>query len=178
MYHRLSEVGLLTEDDPIELIEGELVRMAARNPPHSVAVAVASEVLREVFRLGYHIRGQDALGLGDRSEPEPDIAVVAGSPRDYRVEHPRTAALVVEVADTSLRYDRTRKSSLYARFDLPEFWIINLQERVLEVYREPAEDRTAHYGASYTRRFIVEADGIVAPLAAPNRQVRVGDLLP
>jgi Uma2 family endonuclease len=177
LYQRLGEVGILHEDDHVELIEGELIQMAAKKRPHVLAVAVASDTLRDVFRPSFHVQLQDPLGLGDRSEPEPDIAVIAGRARDYQ-DHPTTAALVVEVADSTLRYDRNRKGSLYARFGIQEFWIINLQERVLEVYREPADDRTARYGARYARQAIVGADGTVSPLAAPDQTVKVADLLP
>lgn len=88
------------------------------------------------------------------------------------------AALVLEVADSSLGYDRNRKGSLYTRAGIPEYWIVNLQERILEVYREPREDRTAVYGASYAHRLIFEPGQSVAPLATPESLVSVEALLP
>jgi Uma2 family endonuclease len=178
LYQRLGEVGIFHEDDPVELIEGQLIRKAPKTPPHSVATGVSSDVLREVFRPGFHVQVHSPLGLGDHSEPEPDLAVVPGSPRDYGDDHPGNAALAVEVAESSLGFDREYKASLYARFNIPEYWIVNLQERILEVHREPAPDRTAVYGASYTRRVIREADASITPLAAPDHPVRVADLLP
>jgi Uma2 family endonuclease len=178
LYAQLREAGILGEDDRVELVEGELVEMAAVGAPHNVAVGLADDVLRETFGRGFHVQVQGPMALGDTSEPEPDVAVIPGNRRDYTHDHPTTAALVIEVADTSLRYDRERKASLYARAGIAEYWIVNLVERVIEVHREPAPDRTAPFGASYTRRMIVEVDGNIAPLAAPDRPVRVSALLP
>jgi len=88
--------------------------------------------LSRIFGDGWDVRGQMPLALGDDSEPEPDVAVVAGSPRDYRDAHPTTAALIVEVADASVAYDRKRKAPLYARAGIPEFWLLVLSEEKLE----------------------------------------------
>lgn len=178
LYGQLRDAGILGEDDRVELIEGELVEMAAKNAPHRVAVGLADDVLRSIFGAGYHVQIQDPLGFGAFSEPEPDAAVIPGDRRDYRDQHPSTAVLVVEVAESSLRYDRERKASLYARMQIPEMWLVNLQERVLEVYREPRADRTAAFGASYSVRLILEPTDTVAPLAAPQTTVAVAALLP
>lgn len=177
-YAQLRDAGILGEDDHVELIEGELIEMAAKKAPHRVAVGLADDVLRTTFGPGFHVQVQDPLGLGARSEPEPDVAVIPGQRRDYLTDHPAMAALVVEVADSSLRYDRERKGSLYARARIPEYWIMNLLERVLEVYRDPRPDRTAVYGASYAQRLILEAGGTITPLAAPTMAVHVAALLP
>ena len=95
---------------------------------------------------------QGPIGLDEESEPEPDVAVVPGGPEDYRNAHPSRPVLTVEVAESSLESDRERKGSLYARANLEDYWVVNLETRVLEVYREPAVDPSAMFGWRYTRR--------------------------
>jgi Uma2 family endonuclease len=94
------------------------------------------------------VRIQLPLALSEYDEPFPDLAVVSGSPRDYLAQHPTSALLVVEVSEASLKTDREVKGSLYASAGIPEYWILNLRERVLEVYREPTADARAVYGAA------------------------------
>ncbi len=172
-FERASEVGLFRPDERLELIEGEIVsKMAPQKSPHSAGISAAEEALRRIVPQGHYIRVQMPLALGDFSEPEPDVAVVVGSFRDYVDQHPTTAVLVVEVADTTLAYDRTTKAALYARAGIPEYWIVNLQDRVVEVHREPAamaEQPLGHHYRSITRRAPGES---VAP------GVQVDDLLP
>jgi Uma2 family endonuclease len=172
-YHRAAEAGVFGPEERLELINGEVYAMSPHRGPHATGVTLAQTVLLDVFRAGWVVRVQLPLGLGEPSEPEPDVAVVSGKPRDYRDRHPVTAALVVEVAETSLVFDRTTKLAVYARAGLPEYWIVNLADRVLEVYRDPDPAReayrsTARYG---------EAD-TVSPLAATGASVVVGELLP
>lgn len=147
-------------------------------PPHAVAVALVNEVLTRKLLEGLHVRVQLPLALGDFDEPFPDLAIVQGSPRDYLQEHPTTALLVVEVLETSLRADRETKGSLYAHVGIPEYWIVNLKERVLEVYREPAPDSKAVYGASYRQKMTLQAGDMVQPLFLPTATIEVGSLLP
>jgi Uma2 family endonuclease len=111
------------------------------------------------------------LALDDTSEPEPDVAVVPGKARDYTFAHPTTAALVVEVADTSLALDRKTKQAVYARNGIPEYWVVNLQDHCLEVYRGPQGDQ-------YQFRTVLRHGETVAPLANPDRAIAVADLLP
>jgi Uma2 family endonuclease len=140
-YHRVAETGVFGPDERLELIEGEIFRMPAMNGPHATASTLTESALREVFAAGYVVRVQKPLAVSDESEPEPDVAVVRGSVRDYARLHPSTAVLVAEAANSSLRFDRTRKEPLYARAGIPEYWILNLIERVLEVCHDP--DRAA-----------------------------------
>lgn len=170
-YERLVEVGVLGEDDHVQLIEGEIVEMTPQNAPHMVAVHLVADALRSTFGPGFSIRVQGPLALGIDSEPEPDVAVVRGSFRDYRDRHPTTAVLVVEVADSTWRFDRERKSRAYARAGIHEYWIVNLETRTLEVYRDPAGDR---YG---TER-VLQPEEEVSPVARPDARIRVADLLP
>ena len=138
----------------------------------------SSGSLRAAFGAGWHPRLHAPLALDEDSEPEPDVAVVAGAPRDYVRAHPSTAALVVEVADSSVRLDRRLKSGLYARAGLQEYWIVNLVGGVLEVHREPQPAADALSGWGYRSVEILRSPATVIPLAAPGAQIPVADLLP
>ena len=118
------------------------------------------------------------LALDDASEPEPDVAVVSGEPAAYRAAHPGTAALVVEVADSSLRLDRRLKAALYARNRLQEYWIVNLADATLEVARDPRPTPEAPESWRYAVVEVLRASARVSPLGAPGSVVAVSDLLP
>ena len=177
-YHRLAEVGVLRDDEPVELLGGRLIVAEPKGTGHSVAVHLAAQALARAFGAGWTVRVQDAIALDDESEPEPDVAVALGATRDYLAEHPVRPALVVEVAETSLAFDRAHKGSLYARAGLPDYWIVNLVERVVEVHRTPAPAATAPFGWAYREIERVEAGATIVPLALPGARVRVDDLLP
>jgi Uma2 family endonuclease len=132
--------GLL-EGQRVELIEGDVIDMPAFSSQHATAVTLITNTLYEIFGKGWVVRVQNPLNLGIHSEPHPDIAVVAGKARDFKEEHPTIATLIVEIADSSLAYDRSRKAALYAESQIQEYWIVNLQERLLEVYRHPRKRR-------------------------------------
>lgn len=174
-YHKLAELGILREDERVELIEGEIIKMAPASPEHVAETHSLYDRLRRLFGKSYTVRLQAPLALGD-SEPEPDLAVVQGAAKDYLHAHPTHAVLVVEVAQTSLQYDREVKSSLYAKAGIPEYWIINLQSRQLEVYRDPAESPEARYGYQYQTQFSLTSKDTIAPLARPERAIRVARL--
>jgi Uma2 family endonuclease len=135
-YLGLVEAGVLGEDDRVELLEGVIVAMAPQNPPHAAGVARADHALRKAIGERAHVRPQLSLVLR-RSVPEPDLAVVPGAVDDYERAHPTTALLVVEVADTSLKQDRLSKAAIYAAAGIPEYWIVNLRDEVVEVMRDP-----------------------------------------
>ena len=118
------------------------------------------------------------VALDDESEPEPDVAAARGSFRDYSHAHPSRPALLVEIADSSLSFDRADKGSLYARARVPEYWIVNLVERVLEVHRESGPDARAVYGWAYHHAERLGPEEHVTPLVAPSSRIRVADLLP
>jgi len=174
-YEKAIAAEIFHEDERLELIGGRLIVGEPQNSPHSMAIELAQEALRSVFGRGWRIRVQLPLALGEWSEPEPDVAVVAGQPRDSHNSHPSTAALVVEVADSSLRLDRRLKASVYAEAGLPEYWIVNLVDRAVEIHREPflEGDRFAYRSVRIAR-----PGDIVAPLAAPDARIPVTDLLP
>jgi Uma2 family endonuclease len=137
-YHAMAELGILTEDDPVELLEGWLVQKMTNNPPHTVATQLMQEALRSLLPTGWFIAGQALVTTVD-SEPEPDLALVRGQIRDYLDRHPgsRDVALVIEVADSSLAQDQGIKKRLYARSEFPVYWVVNLVDRRIEVYTEP-----------------------------------------
>ena len=167
----MVDAGILGPSDRVELLQGEIVEWSPENSRHATGVDLAAEVLRAAFGSRFTIRVQHPIALSGDSEPEPDIAVVAGSPRDYAQAHPTTAVLIVEVADSSLVYDRRRKAGVYAAAGIGEYWISNLLESRLEVHREPE-------GGSYRSVAVLEPSGAIEPLAAPGQVIRVSDLLP
>ena len=114
-YERMTEAGVLAENDRVELIGGEILAVTPQKSPHATAVSLANEALRRVLGPDMFIRVQLPLAMGDDSEPEPDITVVGGSIRDYRDAHPESAVLVIEISDSTLAFDRQVKGSLYAR---------------------------------------------------------------
>jgi Uma2 family endonuclease len=177
-YDRLVECGILHEDERVELIGGRLVVAEPKGSPHATAVTLTREALRVAFGSGFTVREQNPLALDEESEPEPDVVVVPGHPRDYRAEHPSRPVLVVEVAESSLVFDRRHKGSLYARAGVTDYWIVNLVERVLEVYRRPAPDPSADFGWRYLDVERFGAGATVAPLGRPEALVAVADLLP
>src|ERR1051325_11287237 len=147
-YGRLVELGVFGSE-LIELIGGQLVVAEPQGPRHATAIGVVGAVINAALPRGWLVRMQARISLDDESEPEPDIAVVAGSHLDYRVAHPKRAALVVEVADVSLGFDRQLKAGIYARGGVNDYWIVNLVDRVLEVYRDPMPHPAAPCGWQY-----------------------------
>ena len=179
-YERATELGLLGPDDRVELIEGEIVQKMPQNSPHSTAVSLAQDALRLAFPTGHVVRSQLPLSIGGLSQPEPDIAVVVGSVRDYRNRQPdaEDAVLIVEVSDSTLLPDQTTKAALYARAGIEEYWIVNLPDGILEVHRRPAPQDGAPLGHAYQEITRLAQTESVAPLAAPASFIAVADLLP
>jgi hypothetical protein len=158
-------------------MNGELYELTV-NPPHDTGVYETFTTLWRGFGAGYAVRPRMALDLGRRYQPLPDVAVVVGAGRDYAAQHPKTAALLVEVADSSLRRDRTIKAHRYARAGIADYWTVNLVDRRLEVYRNPQPDPARPGRFRYVDVTIIPAAGHVSPLAKPQAQVAVADLLP
>ena len=177
-YRRLGDLGIIREDEPVELIGGQLVVAEPKNTPHAAAVALVADALRLAFGTGWLIRQQDPIAIEPDSEPEPDLSVVRGHPRDYLADHPARPVLVVEVAESSLRFDRRDKGSLYAKAGLSDYWILNLRDRRLEVYRHPAADDAAPFGWRYLDVKAFAAGARVTPLALPDVSIAIADILP
>jgi Uma2 family endonuclease len=176
-YYKMGEAGLF-DSTHTELIEGQVIEMSPIGSRHRTAVVLVAEALRQIFMAGYFIQVQGPLDLGQTSEPEPDVAVISGKPRDYKDAHPTTAVLVVEVADTSLTYDRTIKASLYAKAGIPDYWLLNLNDRRLEIRRNPVPDQSQALGFGYADIMILAETDSVEPLRAPGAAIAVADLLP
>ena len=177
---RLMRSGIINEGSRVQLIEGELVEFDVQGTPHATSVGLAQDALTALFGSGYVVRVQLPLAVGEYSLPEPDLVVARGTRRDYFEEHPTVANVVVvlEIADSTLPFDQGEKASMYARGGLQDLWILNLVHRQLEVYRDPQPDASARFGWHYRTKLIIASDGEVAPLAAPDRAVRLTDLVP
>jgi Uma2 family endonuclease len=177
-YEQLVEKGVFTPGDRVELIDGLLVVAEPQSSAHYTAIKLVERALARAFGEGWTIRSQGPIALDDASEPEPDVAVVRGDIRAYAEAHPADPVLVVEVAITSLAFDREHKSSLYARAGRPEYWVVNLVDRVLEVRRDPAPAAGTPYGWDYRVVDVLGPDGGTSPLTAPGARIAVADLLP
>ena len=177
-YDRLIDRGFLDEDDPIELLDGLLLVKESQHSPHRTAVLLVAKAVERAFGDGWFVQTQSPIVVGDRSEPEPDVCVIAGSRRDYVDAHPTRPALVVEVAQSGRRIARGRKALVYARGRIADYWIVNLVDRVLEVHRQPARPGPARRRWGYAAIHTLQADANIAPLAAPSATIRVADLLP
>ena len=177
-YDRLIEVGIFGPDDRVELLDGLLVVREPQGQRHATAVGLVRAALERAFGRAFHLREEKPIALDDRSEPEPDIAVVRGRLRDYASAHPSQPVLVVEVADSSLGLDRLRKGGLYARAGIEDYWVVNLVDETLEVYRRPVPvaGRVGEWSYASARR--LRRSARVTPLAAPGARIRVAALLP
>jgi Uma2 family endonuclease len=175
-YHQMADLGWF-QGQRVELIAGEVVVMNAQRFGHYAAIDRTVEALERAFGRGHWVRAQAPLVLDSLSEPEPDVSVVAGTRDDY-TDHPTTAVLVVEVSDTTLNHDRTRKAGLYARAGIADYWIVNLVDGVVEVRRTPVVDDAASHGSHYADLRILEPTDSISPLATPASLVVAADLLP
>lgn len=177
-YERLIDLGAFQPGDRVELVGGDLMVCEPQGTPHMTGIRMAEEVLRQVFADGWEVRTQAPVALDDESEPEPDVVVAPGTLRDYRHAHPTRPVLLVEVAEASLESDRQHKGSLYARARVPEYWIINLVDSLLEVYRDPIADPAAPFGWRYSSISRLGPRDFVSPLETRQVRVAVADLLP
>jgi Uma2 family endonuclease len=177
-YHQLLAAGTLKSGDPYELLEGWIVQKMSRNSPHETALVLVADALRDLISAEFHVRVQSAITLSD-SEPEPDVIVVRGGRRDYPTElpGPPNIPVVVEIAESSLRHDRTIKGRIYARAGIPVYWVVNLIDRQVEVYSDPAGD----IAEPKYREHVEYAVGESVPLEIDGEKagaIAVADLLP
>ena len=171
-YHRMAEVGLLNEDSRVELIEGELIEMAPIGSPHGGNVKRFIRLFSKVIGDKAIIAAQDPVVLSGYSEPEPDIALLRWRADDYEQSHPHPedVLLLIEVSDSTLRYDRDVKIPLYAKNGIPEVWLLDIQSRQLEIYREPIN---GEYRQRDCRR-----TGQIAPMLCPDAVIDLAELFP
>ncbi len=175
-YHAIADAGLF-RNGRVELIGGTIVDVSPQGNKHAVAIGLAQRALHRALGDEYWIRVQMPLRGVVESEPEPDLAIVPGSPRDYH-QHPATARLIVEVSDATLAFDRGHKASLYAAASVEDYWIVNLIDNTVELLRSPAPDPAAPFGHAYTERRTLRAGDSLAPLIQPDAAIPVADLLP
>jgi Uma2 family endonuclease len=177
-YHKMIESGILTENDPIELLEGWLVTKMPQNPAHLFSTQVLQDILKEVLPDGWFLNIQGPVVLED-SEPEPDAVVVYGDRRDYLKEKPgpQNIALIIEVSDSTLQLDRSVKKRLFASAAIPVYWIVNLVDRQLEIYRYPSA-RTAM--PDYQQQQILKPDEQAAVIIDDQEvaYIQLRDLFP
>jgi Uma2 family endonuclease len=166
-YESLVERGLLA-DSRVELLFGALIDVTPQGPLHADVVSRLGERLVRELPRDVRTRVQSPLALSEDSEPEPDIAVVPAG--DYHTAHPTRALLIIEVADTSLQKDRGIKTALYAMSGIPEFWLVNLAEKIVEVHRHPSAGRYADIQR-------VGTDGHLEPVQFPGLKIPVLDIL-
>lgn len=177
-YYRMAEIGFFREQR-VELINGEIVEMAPQGNFHAMVIGLCREVLGQVFSRGFWIRERLPLRFGAAdSEPEPDLSVVDGNPRDYSKGHPSSAVLIIEVCETTLEYDRGLKGNLYAASGIEDYWVVNLKERCVEQFRKPVADTGEPFGWKYADRQIFQPGDSVGLLAAPGALIPVADMLP
>jgi Uma2 family endonuclease len=174
-YYKMAELGFF-DGKRVELIEGEIIEMSPMKSLHATAIRRVLAILRKFFNEGYIVDSQLPMGFSNFNEPEPDVAVVKGNIEDFTDSHPKTAELIVEVSDATLRYDRTKKAELYAKNKIKEYWILNVKDRSLEVYRRPIRDKKL--GFVYTEIQILTEKDSVSPLSAPDAKIKVADILP
>ncbi|KAM3114805.1 Uma2 family endonuclease [Phormidesmis sp. 146-33] len=171
-YHRIAEAGIFRPEERVELLEGQLIKMAAKGTAHSAAVSRVEGLLRTQLGSQALLRLQDPIRLNDYSEPEPDIAIVAPDPGYYENHHPIPSEVfwLIEVSDTTLKYDREVKAPSYARSGIVEYWILDVNQRVLHVYRSPSQN-------GYQSEIALAEESQIAPLAFPDCVISVGQML-
>lgn len=175
-YHALVEQGHLTSDDPVELVEGVLVFKMPKNPPHRICLDSLDRWISRLLPSDLSRQLQEPITLHD-GEPEPDLSVYEGQSRDYPDRHPSAAdvLLVIEVSDATLAFDRGPKLRSYARAGIAQYWIVNLNDREIEVHTDPKPEQSA-YGSKMVYR-----EGAKFPLTLVGHtlgEIRVDQILP
>ena len=171
-YYRMGEAGLFIKER-VELLNGEIITMAPQHPPHASMVSRIAATFIRLLGTQVTVRAQLPIVLNNRSEPEPDIALCRTDPNDYEREHPKAdqVFLLIEVAEASLSYDRGRKAAVYAESGIPEYWIVNLVDRRVEIFSHP--DPTAQ--RYRTERIVVAGDTLALPTGLT---IAATDILP
>ncbi|MEQ8820826.1 MAG: Uma2 family endonuclease [Sumerlaeia bacterium] len=176
-YAQMADLGLF-DGQRVELFEGDILAMTPAGPGHSSA---NSRLLQVFFRLlleNQHLRVQEPLAPRDsESAPEPDLAVVAGAPGDYRDRHPEAALLVVEVSKATLAFDRVEKAQLYARMGIPEYLILNLIDNQLEYHAQPLPDSATPGGWRYGTYRVLRVGETVRLEGLGGVEIPIGELI-
>jgi Uma2 family endonuclease len=176
-FHELAGLPVF-EDRKMILVDGEILAMPPANHPHDMGIGSCQDALELIFsKNDFWIRIQMALPFGQRTDPIPDLAVVAGA-RLTHWRQPSTALLIVDVSDTSIDYDAGDKADLYAAAGIADYWVLDLNGRQLLVFRGPIPDSASATGFRYAATQALDATTTISPLAAPIAAIRVADLLP
>jgi len=171
-YHRMAEAGVFMPGESVELIRGVIREMTPKGRRHAIAVTKAINIFAVKLAGRASTYVQDPLIMRNgHSEPEPDLVITSNPDPDAYGTENSLPLLVIEIADTSLKHDRSIKGPLYAEADVPEYWIVNLVDNVLEVYREPSGDTYQHMTTH-------EPGNRIAPLAWPDMEIEVQELFP
>lgn len=171
-YHRMIAAGILTSRDRVELLDGHIIEMVPQEPPHASTTSSFGNDFVVMFAGKAWVRQQLPITIAPNSEPEPDIAVVRTDPKRYRDCHPAPddVYLLIEVADSTLNYDRDRKVKIYARANIPEYWIVNVNQRQLLVFREPEGD-------TYQVAQVLGVEDAISPVVFPEMVIKLSTLL-
>ncbi len=169
-YHRMIEVGILTPDDKVELLEGRIIEVSPQSPPHAGTTQRIDRYLQNLLRGQAEIRVQLPITL-PTSEPEPDIAVVRIDPGEYANHHPSPSEilLLIEVSYSTLEFDREEKALAYAKANIADYWILDIVEHQAYIYRSPSQ-------SGYQSKIILNTDATVIPLALPNIDIPLSEL--
>lgn len=172
-YHKMAESGIFHPEERVELIAGQIVKMSAKGTIHTTTVRRIAHVLRDKLQGQVDVHTQDPIQLNDFSEPEPDIAVVKVDPLDYVDHHPTASEvyLIIEVADSSFKYDRETKGKAYAQSGILDYWLLDVNNRKLHVFREPTQEK-------YQSEVIFSQEAIISPLNFPGLMITIADMLP
>lgn len=170
-YHRMAETGILDEDERVELLEGKIIWMSAKGTAHCSAMRRIDKLLHNCLGNQASISIQEPIKLNQRSEPEPDIAVVKIDPLDYADHHPTPSEvyLIIEVADSSLKFDCETKAKAYAQAGIADYWVLDVVARQLYVFREPNEE-------GYQSKVILGENEMISPLQFAEKQIFVVDI--
>jgi Uma2 family endonuclease len=171
-YHKMAENGVLTEDSRVELIDGVIIDIPPIGPGHAGNVNWFTDVFRALFGGLAHLSIQNPVRLGLRVEPQPDVMLLRPRADHYRSSHPgpEDVLLLVEVADSSLTYDRKTKARIYARAGIADYWIVNLVDATVEVHRDPERGR-------YRSVRVLKPGDSIQPLAFPEVSIAVSEVL-
>jgi Uma2 family endonuclease len=172
-YHRMSDLGILDPNQRTELIAGQIVLMTAKGTPHVITLQLLATNIQEQLGKSALIRTQDPIRLDNFSEPEPDLAIVKGTILDYAEHHPipEDIYLVIEVADSTLKQDCEVKDKLYARSNIAEYWVIDIKNRQVRIFRDPTP-------TGYGSQLMLTATHAVSPLAFPEIVLSIDSILP
>ena len=172
-YHKLGEMRFFYPEERVELLSGNIITISAKGTANTSATRRTANVLRDILENQVDVYYKSPIALDDNSEPEPDIALVRIDPFDYATHHPTPSEvyLIIEVADSSLTFDREIKAKAYARSGIADYWVLNVNNRQLHVFREPAVD-------GYQSELILGENGSISPLQFPTVNIAIQAMLP